>query len=135
MKNQSSTILEAYEDFISLTRISSRICVQLVILTLFQMRCSLTRMSSFFSIVTPILMSSSTVFVDWISQSCTLLSNAASLVGMSSLNSYPSTFIRSPTYLTPSRTASRPRPLRSRWRCDTCPTQLLQLSSECSTSV
>ena len=48
------------------------------------------------SIVTPILMSSSTVFVDW-SRSRVRFS-AASLVEMSR-NLYPSTFIRSPTYL------------------------------------
>ena len=55
------------------------------------MRCSFTRMSSIPSIVTPILMSSSTVFVDWFSKSCTVLSNGASLVGMSSQNLYSST--------------------------------------------
>ena len=46
-----------------ISRISSHICVQLVIMTLFRMRCSLTRMSS----VMPILMSSSTVVLDWFS--------------------------------------------------------------------
>ena len=47
-----------------ISTISSRICVQLVILTLFRMRCSLTCMSSISSIVTPNLMPSSTIFDD-----------------------------------------------------------------------
>ena len=56
-------------------------------------------MSSIPSIVTPIWMSLFRVFADWFSLSCTVLSNAASLFGMSSLNRYPNTYTKSPTHL------------------------------------